>query len=110
IRAGFANPEHIKHVWLRSLARSVARWPGPVLVLWMDPSPGFSTGLSPAHLQDVAQMNAFGRKLFEGQGKANLRFVGIRDVLPDAHDYVDGDHLTAQGHSKLAAFVQGATR
>lgn len=106
IRNGYFESTSPKHLWLKSLAKSAAAWPGPVVVVWVEPSPNAQAVLGPERKADLEVMTNAVTSLFNSQGKKDLQLIPSHLILNDPHDYADSDHFSAQGHRKFAAYVR----
>jgi hypothetical protein len=105
IVTGYRQADHPKHLWLHALSRAVAGWPGPALVIWVRPGPEAEESKRPDLREGIRRMEADVLALFRANGKVDQRVAVNRDFLPEVADYVDTDHLTVQGHRKLAQYV-----
>ena len=108
VLAGYQDSTHPKHAWLRSLIRTLGKWPGPVLAIYVYPCPNIKAVLTSQEAAGIDQMGQEITARIASTGKSDLRVVSNRSFAPEADDYLDGDHFSAKGHVKLADLVKGA--
>jgi hypothetical protein len=76
-----------------------------VQVYWIRPSPNVQAVLTQENRDNFDKMGVEIAAEFRLTGKKDLEVIPMHTLLADGNDYVDSDHLTAQGHRKLAQAV-----